>query len=141
MGLDISVRFRRKDAEPIDMDIWGHTCYRDADLHNGRDSFNGRWEYSVVREWVGDDRYGKFIPLVGSDYAVLLGVVEAELERRAHAIEKEVEMCFDEDEEQNSAFPWFLEMDCYGLADLYQYIIKAPTYEKYGWIMELECDW
>lgn len=143
MGLDISIRWVRQGAKKtIPYKNWDDTINYDYDENDIEvycgDSLQGRAEFDVIRKWVRDDRYGKYIPLVGDDYNTLITMVEKEIRRRAE--EPEVSPEWYEDD-HDKGFPWYLEDGDYGLNRLYGMILKAPLYEAKGWIMELECDW
>lgn len=143
MGLDISIRWVRQGAKKtVPYKNWDDTISYDYDENDIEvycgDSLQGRAEFDVIRQWVRDDRYGKYIPLVGDDYNTLITMVEKEIRRRAE--EPEVSSEWYEDD-SDKGFPWYLEDGDYGLNRLYGMILKAPLYKAKGWIMELECDW
>lgn len=142
MGLDISIRWVRKGAQKnVPYKNWDDTISYDYDENDIEvyfgDWLQGRAEFDVIRQWVRDDRYGKYIPLVGDDYNTLITMVEKEIRRRAE--ESEDSEWYGDDSDKG--FPWYLEDGDYGLNRLYGMILKAPLYEAKGWIMELECDW
>ena len=140
MGLDISIRWVRQGAKKnIPYKNWDDTISYDYDENDIEvyfgDWLQGRGEFDVIRQWVRDDRYGKYIPLVGDDYNTLITMVEKEIHNRAEETSEWYEDGSDKD------FPWYLQDGDYGLNRLYGMILKAPLYEAKGWIMELECDW
>ena len=143
MGLDISIRWVRQGAKKTvpykNQDDTINYDYDEKDIEEYfGDWLQGRSEFDVIRQWVRDDRYGKYIPLVGDDYNTLITMVEKEIRSRAE--EREVSPEWYEDD-SDKGFPWYLEDGDYGLNRLYGMILKAPLYEAKGWIMELECDW
>ena len=140
MGLDISIRWVRQGAKKnVPYKNWDDTISYDYDENDIEvyfgDWLQGRGEFDVIRQWVRDDRYGKYIPLVGDDYNTLITMVEKEIHNRAEETSEWYEDGSDKD------FPWYLQDGDYGLNRLYGMILKAPLYEAKGWIMELECDW
>ena len=140
MGLDISIRWVRQGAKKnVPYKNWDDTISYDYDENDIEvyfgDWLQGRGEFDVIRRWVRDDRYGKYIPLVGDDYNTLITMVEKEIHNRAEETSEWYEDGSDKD------FPWYLQDGDYGLNRLYGMILKAPLYEAKGWIMELECDW
>ena len=142
MGLDISIRWVRQGAKKnVPYKNWDDTISYDYDENDIEvyfgDSLQGRAEFDVIRQWVRDDRYGKYIPLVGDDYNTLITMVEKEIHDRA----KEPEDPEWYEDDSDKGFPWYLEDGDYGLNRLYGMILKAPLYKAKGWIMELECDW
>ena len=143
MGLDISIRWVRQGAKKnVPYKNWDNTIsyhYDENDIEEYcGDWLQGRGEFDVIRQWVRNDRYGKYIPLVGDDYNTLITMVEKEIHNRVEAIEVYLEGYEDD---SDKGFPWYLEDGGYGLKRLYGMILKAPLYEAKGWIMELECDW
>ena len=142
MGLDISIRWVRQGAKKTvpyrNLDDTISYDYDENDIERYLDDFQGRGEFDIVRQWVRNDRYGKYIPLVGDDYNTLITMVEKEIRDRAKEPEESSEECEDDSDKE---FPWYLEDSNYGLNRLYGMILKAPLYEAKGWIMELECDW
>lgn len=137
MGLDISIRYRRIDAKPIRYEEWyGKTIavYDEVDLHREDVSFQGRSEFAAIRKWVGDERYGDYIPLIGENYESLMYVLREAIEQRIEE-EKQAWDCYPGDD-----FPWFLDAE-FGIERLFSLVLKAPIYAEYGWYMELECDW
>ena len=143
MGLDISIRWVRQGAKKnIPYKNWDDTISYDYDENDIEvyfgDWLQGRGEFDVIRQWVRDDRYGKYIPLVGDDYNTLITMVEKEIRDRAKEPEESSEECEDDSDKE---FPWYLEDSDYGLNRLYGMLLKAPLYKAKGWIMELECDW
>ena len=140
MGLDISIRWVRQGAKKnVPYKNWDDTISYDYDENDIEvyfgDWLQGRGEFDVIRQWVRDDRYGQYIPLVGDDYNTLITMVEKEIHNRAEETSEWYEDGSDKD------FPWYLQDGDYGLNRLYGMILKAPLYEAKGWIMELECDW
>ena len=142
MGLDISVRWVRQGAKKTvpyrNLDDTISYDYDEKDIERYLGDFEGRGEFDVIRRWVRDDRYGKYIPLVGDDYNTLITMVEKEIRDRAKEPEESSEKCEDDSDKE---FPWYLEDSDYGLNRLYGMLLKAPLYKAKGWIMELECDW
>ena len=147
MGLDISIRWVRQGAKQNvpyknwDDTISYHYDENDVEEYSG-DWLQGRGEFDIIRQWVRDDRYGKYIPLVGDDYKTLITMVEKEIHDRIEETEarrKAHPEWYEDDPDKG--FPWYLEDGDYGLNRLYGMILKAPLYEAKGWIMELECDW
>ena len=143
MGLDISIRWVRQGAKKnVPYKNWDDTISYDYDENDIEvyfgDWLQGRGEFDVIRQWVRDDRYGKYIPLVGDDYNTLITMVEKEIRDRAKEPEESSEECEDDSDKE---FPWYLEDSDYGLNRLYGMLLKAPLYKAKGWIMELECDW
>ena len=68
MGLDISIRWGRKGAQKnVPYKNWDDTISYDYDENDIEvyfgDWLQGRAEFDVIRQWVRDDRYGKYIPL------------------------------------------------------------------------------
>ena len=142
MGLDISIRWVRQGAKKTvpyrNLDDTISYDYDENDIERYLGDFEGRGEFDVIRRWVRDDRYGKYIPLVGDDYNTLITMVEKEIRDRAKEPEESSEECEDDSDKE---FPWYLEDSDYGLNRLYGMLLKAPLYKAKGWIMELECDW
>ena len=142
MGLDISIRWVRRGAKKTvpykNLDDTISYDYDEKDIERYLGDFEGRGEFDVIRQWVRDDRYGKYIPLVGDDYNTLITMVEKEIRDRAKEPEESSEECEDDSDKE---FPWYLEDSNYGLNRLYGMLLKAPLYKAKGWIMELECDW
>ena len=143
MGLDISIRWVRQGAKKtVPYKNWDNTISYDYDENDIEEYFGdwlqGRGEFDVIRRWVRDDRYGKYIPLVGDDYNTLITMVEKEIRDRAREPEESSEGYEDDSDKE---FPWYLEDSDYGLNRLYGMLLKAPLYKAKGWIMELECDW
>lgn len=133
MGLDISIRYRKIGSKPICEDEWGNQIFADGMIQKSIHSFEGRTEFAVVREWVGQERYGKFITLDKKNYASLINVIEKEL-NRDRAVENE--------EDEDPTFPGYLDYnDDFGLMSLYLLLLRAPLFVHKGWFMELECDW
>ena len=142
MGLGISIRFVRQGAKKtVPYKNWDDTINYDYDEKDIEvyfdDWLQGRGEFDVIRRWVRNDRYGKYIPLVGDDYHTLITMVEKEIHDRAK--EPEDQEWYEDDSDKS--FPWYLEDGDCGLNRLYGMILKAPLYKAKGWIMELECDW
>ena len=142
MGLDISIRWVRQGAKKTvpyrNLDDTISYDYDEKDIERYLDDFQGRGEFDIIRQWVRNDRYGKYIPLVGDDYNTLITMVEKEIRDRAKEPEESSEECEDDSDKE---FPWYLEDSDYGLNRLYGMLLKAPLYKAKGWIMELECDW
>ena len=142
MGLDISIRWVRQGTKKTvpyrNLDDTISYDYDEKDIERYLGDFEGRGEFDVIRRWVRDDRYGKYIPLVGDDYNTLITMVEKEIRDRAKEPEESSEECEDDSDKE---FPWYLEDSDYGLNRLYGMLLKAPLYKAKGWIMELECDW
>ena len=143
MGLDIGIRWVRQGAKKnTPYKNWDDTISYDYDENDIEvyfgDWLQGRAEFDVIRRWVRDDRYGKYIQLVGDDYDTLITMVEKEIRDRAKEPEERCEECEDDSDKE---FPWYLEDSDYGLNRLYGMLLKAPLYKAKGWIMELECDW
>ena len=142
MGLDISIRWVRQGAKKTvpyrNLDDTISYDYDEKDIERYLDDFQGRGEFDIIRQWVRNDRYGKYIPLVGDDYNTLITMVEKEIRDRAKEPEESSEECEDDSDKE---FPWYLEDSNYGLNRLYGMLLKAPLYKAKGWIMELECDW
>ena len=142
MGLDISIRWVRRGAKKTvpykNLDDTISYDYDEKDIERYLGDFEGRGEFDVIHRWVRDDRYGKYIPLVGDDYNTLITMVEKEIRDRAKEPEESSEECEDDSDKE---FPWYLEDSNYGLNRLYGILLKAPLYKAKGWIMELECDW
>lgn len=142
MGLDISIRWVRQGAKKTvpyrNLDDTISYDYDEKDIERYLGDFEGRGEFDVIRRWVRDDRYGKYIPLVGDDYNTLIIMVEKEIRDRAKEPEESSEGYEDDSDKE---FPWYLEDSNYGLNRLYGMILKAPLYKAKGWVMELECDW
>lgn len=142
MGLGISIRFVRQGAKKtVPYKNWDDTINYDYDEKDIEvyfdDWLQGRGEFDVIRRWVRNDRYGKYIPLVGDDYNTLITMVEKEILDRAK--EPEDQEWYEDDSDKS--FPWYLEDGDCGLNRLYGIILQAPLYKAKGWIMELECDW
>lgn len=141
MGLDISIRWVRRGAKKTvpyrNLDDTISYDYDEKDIERYLGDFQGRGEFDIIRQWVRDDRYGKYIPLVGDDYNTLITMVEKEIRDRA----KEPEDLEEYEDDSDKEFPWYLEDSNYGLNRLYSMLLKAPLYKAKGWIMELECDW
>lgn len=142
MGLGISIRFVRQGAKKtVPYKNWDDTINYDYDEKDIEvyfdDWLQGRGEFDVIRRWVRNDRYGKYIPLVGDDYNTLITMVEKEIRDRAK--EPEDQEWYEDDSDKS--FPRYLEDGDCGLNRLYGMILKAPLYKAKGWIMELECDW
>ena len=141
MGLDISIRWVRQGAKKTvpyrNLDDTISYDYDEKDIERYLGDFQGRGEFDIIRQWVRNDRYGKYIPLVGDDYNTLITMVEKEIRDRA----KEPEDLEEYEDESDKEFPWYLEDSNYGLNRLYGMLLKAPLYKAKGWIMELECDW
>ena len=142
MGLDISIRWVRRGAKKTvpyrNLDDTISYDYDEKDIERYLGDFEGRGEFDIIRRWVRDDRYGKYIPLVGDDYNTLITMVEKEIRDRAREPEESSEGYEDDSDKE---FPWYLEDSDYGLNRLYGMLLKAPLYKAKGWIMELECDW
>lgn len=142
MGLDISIRWVRRGAKKTvpykNLDDTISYDYDEKDIEGYSGYFQGRGEFDIIRQWVRNDRYGKYIPLVGDDYNTLITMVEKEIRDRAKEPEESSEECEDDSDKE---FPWYLEDSDYGLNQLYGMLLKAPLYKAKGWIMELECDW
>ena len=142
MGLDISIRWVRKGAKKTvpyrNLDDTISYDYDEKDIERYLGDLQGRGEFDVIRRWVRNDRYGKYIPLVGDDYNTLITMVEKEIRDRAKEPEESSEEYEDSSDKE---FPWYLEDSNYGLNRLYSMLLKAPLYKAKGWIMELECDW
>lgn len=141
MGLDISIRWVRQGAKKTvpyrNLDDTISYDYDEKDIERYLDDFQGRGEFDIIRQWVRNDRYGKYIPLVGDDYNTLITMVEKEIRDRA----KEPEDLEEYEDDSDKEFPWYLQDSDYGLNRLYGMLLKAPLYKAKGWIMELECDW
>ena len=141
MGLDISIRWVRQGAKKTvpyrNLDDTISYDYDEKDIERYLGDLQGRGEFDVIRQWVRNDRYGKYIPLVGDDYSTLITMVEKEIRDRAKEPEESSEECEDDSDKE---FPWYLEDSDYGLNRLYGMLLKAPLYKSKGWIMELECD-
>lgn len=141
MGLDISIRWVRQSAKKTvpyrNLDDTISYDYDEKDIERYLGDFQGRGEFDIIRQWVRNDRYGKYIPLVGDDYNTLITMVEKEIRDRA----KELEDLKEYEDDSDKEFPWYLEDSNYGLNRLYSMLLKAPLYKAKGWIMELECDW
>ena len=142
MGLGISIRFVRQGAKKtVPYKNWDNTINYDYDEKDIEvyfdDWLQGRGEFDVIRRWVRNDRYGKYIPLVGDDYHTLITMVEKEIHDRAK--DPEDQEWYEDDSDKS--FPWYLEDGDCGLNRLYGMILKTPLYKAKGWIMELECDW
>lgn len=141
MGLDISIRWVRRGAKKTvpyrNLDDTISYDYDEKDIERYLGDFQGRGEFDIIRQWVRNDRYGKYIPLVGDDYNTLITMVEKEIRDRA----KEPEDLEEYEDESDKEFPWYLEDGDCGLNRLYGMLLKAPLYKAKGWIMELECDW
>lgn len=141
MGLDISIRWVRRGAKKTvpyrNLDDTISYDYDEKDIERYLGDFQGRGEFDIIRQWVRNDRYGKYIPLVGDDYDTLITMVEKEIRDRA----KEPEDLEEYEDDSDKEFPWYLEDSNYGLNRLYSMLLKAPLYKAKGWIMELECDW
>lgn len=141
MGLDISIRWVRQGAKKTvpyrNLDDTISYDYDEKDIERYLGDFQGRGEFDIIRQWVRNDRYGKYIPLVGDDYNTLITMVEKEIRDRA----KEPEDLEEYDDDSDKEFPWYLQDSDYGLNRLYGMLLKAPLYKAKGWIMELECDW
>lgn len=141
MGLDISIRWVRRGAKKTvpyrNLDDTISYDYDEKDIERYLGDFQGRGEFDIIRQWVRNDRYGKYIPLVGDDYNTLITMVEKEIRDRA----KEPEDLEEYEDDSDKEFPWYLEDSNYGLNRLYSMLLKAPLYKAKGWIMELECDW
>lgn len=136
MGLDISIRFKRKGAEPLEY-IEDNTCeglmhpvYADDDIQSGRD-FNGRHEFRCIPDFVTNERYGKYIDLesTSEDYKKLLKMIEESMAED-----------YEYDKNQDD-FLWFLDSSSNSIYTLYGMLLKAPLYERFGWILQLEADW
>ena len=142
MGLDISIRWVRRGAKKTvpyrNLDDTISYDYDEKDIERYSGDLQGRGEFDVIRRWVRNDRYGKYIPLVGDDYDTLITMVEKEIRDRAKEPEESSEGYEDDSDKE---FPWYLEANDYGLNLLYGMLLKAPLYKAKGWIMELECDW
>lgn len=142
MGLDISIRWVRRGAKKTipyrNLDDTISYDYDEKDIERYLGDFEGRGEFDVIRRWVRDDRYGKYIQLVGDDYNTLITMVEKEIRDRAKEPEESSDGYEDDSDKE---FPWYLEDSNYGLNRLYGMLLKAPLYKAKGWIMELECDW
>lgn len=142
MGLDISIRWVRRGAKKTipyrNLDDTISYDYDEKDIERYLGDFEGRGEFDVIRQWVRNDRYGKYIPLVGDDYNTLITMVEKEIRDRAKEPEESSEGYEDDSDKE---FPWYLGYDDSGLNRLYGMLLKAPLYKAKGWIMELECDW
>ena len=142
MGLDISIRWVRQGAKKTvpyrNLDDTISYDYDEKDIERYLGDLQGRGEFDVIRQWVRNDRYGKYIPLVGDDYNTLITMVEKEIRDRAKEPEESSEGYEDDSDKE---FPWYLEANDYGLNLLYGMLLKAPLYKAKGWIMELECDW
>lgn len=131
MGLDISLRFRNKDARKIGEDD-GRPIYNECDVYLCDTSFCGRSAFACVREWVGDDRYGTFIPLDGEDFDAFCAAVSNGL-----AAENILMSANDIFETLDSK-----RINNFSLADLYAFVLKSkPIADKLGWYLEIECDW
>lgn len=141
MGLDISIRWVRRGAKKTvpyrNLDDTISYDYDEKDIERYLGDFQGRGEFDIIRQWVRNDRYGKYIPLVGDDYNTLITMVEKEIRDRA----KEPEDLEEYEDDSDKEFPWYLQDSDYGLNKLYGMLLKAPLYKAKGWIMELECDW
>lgn len=141
MGLDISIRWVRRGAKKTvpyrNLDDTISYDYDEKDIERYLGDFQGRGEFDIIRQWVRNDRYGKYIPLVGDDYNTLITMVEKEIRDRA----KEPEDLEEYEDDSDKEFPWYLQDGDYGLNRLYGMLLKAPLYKAKGWIMELECDW
>ena len=136
MGLDISIRFKRKGAEPIEYiedaiyEGLMHPVYADDDIQSGRD-FNGRYEFRCIPDFVTNERYGKYIDLesTSDDYKKLMKMIEESMTED-----------YEYDKNQDD-FLWFLDSSSNSIYTLYGMLLKAPLYEKFGWILQLEADW
>lgn len=131
MGLDISFRFRRKDAEKIG-DEYGRPIYKENDIYNCSTSFCGRSAFGCIREWVGDDRYGTFIPLDGEDFNTFcMAVTDGLANNNIPVSENDIFEALDNERINN-----------FSLADLYAFVIKSKAVaDQLGWYLEIECDW
>ena len=131
MGLDISLRFRRKDAKQIGED-YGRPFYKDSDIYLCNTSFCGRGAFDCIRKWVGDDRYGTFIPLDGEEFDTFCRVVTNGLANdNIHMSENDIFEALDKE-----------RINPFSLADLYAFVIKSKAIaDQLGWYLEIECDW
>lgn len=134
MGLDISIRFVRKGAKPTKKNPWtGEPDYEDKDWHVGPD-YSGRSAFRAVQKWIGDDNYGKYVPLDDEKYISLKNAIEIAMVRQ-HDID-----VLEENEDPDD-FPAWLEPQTWGLTELYQYLLLRPAFEALGWQMQIEADW
>lgn len=131
MGLDISFRFRRMNAEPIGED-WGRPVYKEEDVYQCSTSFCGRSAFACVREWVGDDRYGTFIPLDDENFDTFVKTISnAFTNEEVEFNETDIFEALDEQEINN-----------FSLLNLYTFVLKNRIVaDKLGWYFEIECDW
>ena len=109
MGLDIRVTYKKmSNGEELDCKY-----------------FNGRFMFNCVRNWVGNDRYGRNILLMphSDDYMSLeTALINEVAARRKESGEKD----FD------------YEMP---LMQLIKLVAEAPLLAEVGVSMYLECDW
>lgn len=131
MGLDVSFRFRRKDAEKIGEDC-GRPIYKESDMYLCETSFCGRSAFNCIRKWVGDDRYGTFIPLDDENYDTLcMTISDALANDNILMSENDIFEALDNG-----------KINPFSLADLYAFVIKNKVIaDKLGWYLEIECDW
>ena len=144
MGLDVNFRLRRKSAKPTCIDDYDEAQYSDDDIKDVEQWFNGRIEFDCIRRWVGDYRYGKYIPLSTSNYKSLKNVIEEELFSRASRFKQDYRKGTAEyDYELNDIFTTIInhESSCCRLEALYTFISIAPIVLNYDWYLEIECDW
>lgn len=130
MGLDIAIRYRKVNSKPIEVDRWGNEVYADDDIINSELHFQGRIAFQCVREWVGDARYGRYIPLTKDNYDALMIVIEHQL-----SVDKEAYSFIGTD------CPLDIEDTGFSLLSLYYLLLRAPFFMRNGWYMEIECDW
>ena len=136
MGLDISIRFKRKGAQPISYkkdyiyDNIMYPVYADDDIQSGRD-FNGRHEFRCIPDFVTNERYGQYIDLESNsdDYKKLMKMIEESMTED-----------YEFDKNQDN-FLWFFDSSSNSIYTLYGMLLKAPLYERFGWILQLEADW
>ena len=136
MGLDISIRFKRKGAQPISYekdyiyDNIMHPIYADDDIQSGPD-FNGRYQFRCIPDFVTKERYGDYIDLesTSEDYKKLLQMIEETMQQE-----------YERDRTMDDCL-WFMTADDNSIYAFYGLLRKAPLYEKLGWILQLEADW
>lgn len=123
MGLDVNIRYVRTGAVP---DISGE--YNDDDVRNLGYFFNGRFEFRPLQQWVGNERYGKFIPITQTNYEQLEPIIRAAIVNRVDDGDYDLDDVITTDTPTQ-------------LIRFYQLLMTAPLYWNIGWCLEVECDW
>ena len=137
MRFETTIRFKRKGAQPEyreDDEGIMHTIYNDSDIQWGR-NFPCRYDFRCIPNFITDKRCGEYIDLesTSEDYKRLLQLIEESIEED----KKEDPDYYD----FSDNFLWFVDSSNNTIFALYALLLKAPAYEKWGWIIQIEAHW